>query len=145
MATSIILALSLLHGRVVHVADGDTVTLLVDDRQVKIRLVGIDAPERRQPFGTVAGDRLKELVHGKFVVVQPCGLDRYGRTLGVVWVDGFDVNEVMISEGLAWRYRDDRRYSHEAAKRAGVGLWSDRNSVPPWEWRKQRTVNASRP
>ena len=130
------LSLLLMTGQVIHVTDGDSLTVLVDSRQVKIRLVGIDAPERGQAFGTVATNRLKHLTHGKRVTLLNFGKDRYGRVLAVAFSDGRDVGQILIDEGLAWRYRTDRRYSHERAKRERRGLWADRDPVNPAEFRK---------
>jgi endonuclease YncB( thermonuclease family) len=93
-----------LGGRVVKIADGDTVTILDEsNRQHKVRLVGIDAPERKQPFGT--RQHLADLVFGKTVVVKWQKRDRYQRILGKVLVDGQDVNLEQIKAGLAWHYK----------------------------------------
>ncbi|WP_254772745.1 thermonuclease family protein [Nitrosospira multiformis] len=95
-----------LGGRVVKIADGDTVTILDEsNRQHKVRLVGIDAPERKQPFGTVSRQHLADLVFGKTVVVKWQKRDRYQRILGKVLVDGQDVNLEQIKAGLAWHYK----------------------------------------
>ena len=97
-------------GRVVKVTDGDTITLLVDgNRQVKIRLAEIDAPERRQAFGRVSTEALASMVFGKDVRIVDHGKDRYGRTIGDVFVGETNVNYEMVALGLAWQYR---RYSH---------------------------------
>ena len=135
-------------GRVVHVADGDTITVLDADRvQHIVRLGGIDAPERGQAFGQVSRRHLGELVHGQQVAVDWHKRDRYGRLVGRVLVDGRDANLAQIDAGLAWHYvayasdqpPDERRvYSeaHRAALTAKLGLWTDREPVPPWEWRR---------
>ena len=130
-----------LTGKVVAVADGDTLTLLdADNVQHKVRLHGIDAPERRQPFGTKAGDRLAELTKGKAATVNVIGRDKYGRTLGRIEVAGQDVNRAMVADGLAWhyvRFSDDARLAgaERDARAAQRGLWADAAPVPPWEWR----------
>ncbi len=130
-----------LTGKVVSIADGDTLTVLDGANiQHKVRLAGIDAPERGQPFGTKARDRLAELTAGKTVAVNGSKRDRYGRTLGRVEVEGTDVNRQMVLDGMAWHYThysDDRRLAEaEAAARAAKrGLWADAAPVPPWEWR----------
>ena len=128
-------------GKVVSVHDGDTVRVL-DAAKVehKVRLQGIDAPERGQPFGTVSRDRLASLTMGKSVTVHDDGRDKYGRTLGRIEVDGQDVNRQMVADGLAWhyvRFSDDERLAaaERDARAAGRGLWADREPVPPWEWR----------
>jgi endonuclease YncB( thermonuclease family) len=127
--------------RVVSVHDGDTLRA-IDEAQVeqRIRLHGIDAPERGQPFGNVARDRLAALTMGKAVAVDVEDVDRYGRTVARLDADGLDVGRQMVADGLAWhytRYSDDERVAAaEAAARAGRrGLWRDPAPVPPWEWR----------
>jgi endonuclease YncB( thermonuclease family) len=99
-----------LNGRVVKIADGDTVTILDEsNRQHKVRLVGIDAPERKQPFGTVSRQHLAGLVFGKTVAMRWQKRDRYQRILGKVLVDGQDVNLEQIKAGLAWHYKAIRK------------------------------------
>lgn len=134
----------------VSVADGDTVTVLVDGHdQYKIRVSGIDAPEKKQPFGQKAKERMSELVFDKDVAVEWHKKDRYGRTIGVVMVNGHDAGLELLRAGLAWHYKqyqreqlpeDRERYStaEEAARAARVGLWVEANPVPPWEWRHSR-------
>lgn len=130
-----------IEGKVVAITDGDTLTLLVDNEQIKVRLIGIDAPEKTQAFGTQSRAKLGELVFGKPVTVHSTGKDRYGRTLGTVLVDGQSVNLAMIRAGLAWHHK---AYSKDAAlsraeydaRKSGRGLWGDKNPVPPWEFRK---------
>ena len=127
--------------RVVSIADGDTLT--VSDAasvQHKVRLQGIDAPERGQPFGTVARERLAALVMGKTVTVHNDGRDKWGRTLGRIEIEGQDVNRQMVADGMAWHYvkfNNDARLAaaERAARAAKRGLWGDAKPVPPWEWR----------
>jgi endonuclease YncB( thermonuclease family) len=130
-----------LRGKVVSIADGDTITVLdADKKQHKVRLNGIDAPEKKQAFGAKSKARLGELVAGKDVVVDWTEKDTYGRTLGKVVQGGVDINLQMVKEGLAWHYR---KYSKsvelaraEAEAKAGKkGLWADPNPVPPWDFR----------
>jgi len=130
-------------GRVVKIADGDTLTIVVDDRQEKIRLSDIDTPERRQPYGTRAKQALADLTFGKTITVLTTTRDRYGRVIGHITVDGLDVNAELVRLGYAWVYR---RYSKDAellrleeiARTEGFGLWADSNPIPPWEWRRGR-------
>ena len=114
-----------LTGRVVNVHDGDTVRVLdAANVQHKVRLQGIDAPERGQPFGTVARDRLASLVMGKAVTVHDDGRDKYGRTLGRIEIEGQDVNRQMVADGLAWhysRFNNDARLA--AAEPSGPSRW----------------------
>ena len=133
-----------LEGKVVKIADGDTLTLLTpSNQQVKIRLAGIDTPERKQPFGNKAKQALANLAFQKQALVEVETKDRYGRTVGVVFVDGLNVNAELVKQGMAWVYRkytDDKRlYTLESeAKQAKRGLWLDENPIPPWEWRRGR-------
>ncbi len=125
--------------RVVYVADGDTITCLDEtNKQHRIRIDGIDAPERGQPFGTVARDRMIALAKGRTATVHAHGNDRYGRVLATVEIAGDDLGRRLGEEGLAWRYvqfNNDQRLA-AAEKAAGRGLWGDPKPVPPWEWRK---------
>jgi micrococcal nuclease len=133
-------------GKVVKVLDGDTVDVLVDRTPRRVRLAGIDAPEKAQPFGSRAKQQLAALVGGQVVEVQADKTDRYGRTVGKVLVEGRDANLAMIEAGLAWWYRKYAseqpaadRASYEAAEdqaRADRrGLWTDPAPVPPSEFR----------
>jgi endonuclease YncB( thermonuclease family) len=140
-----------LTGKVVSVTDGDTVRVLdAANVQHKVRLNGIDAPERGQPFGTVARDRLAALVMGKAVKVHDDGRDKWGRTLGRIEIEGRDVNKQMVVDGLAWHYvrysKDTRLAAAERDARAAKrGLWADKAPVPPWEWRaSERERKAAR-
>ena len=129
-------------GKVVKVADGDTITVLHDSEQIKIRLAGIDAPEKAQPFGNVAKQYISEMLFGKQVRVVEQGRDRYGRTIGRVYQGELDVSAEQIKQGMAWVYR---KYSKEAAlyqledeaKQHRLGLWADAEPTPPWAWRKR--------
>ena len=129
-------------GRVVGITDGDTITLRTTTDTIKVRLTGIDAPERGQPFGTKAKQALSGMVFGKDVTVKSSGEDRYGRTLGEIIVDGESVNVRLVRGGWAWWYElyapDDNqlRDAQQEARQAGRGLWADRNPVPPWDWRR---------
>ncbi|GIV20060.1 MAG: hypothetical protein KatS3mg023_1811 [Armatimonadota bacterium] len=134
-------------GTVVGVHDGDTVTVLTKDRQqFKIRLYGIDAPETRQPFGNRAKRYLSDLIFNKHVRVSVKGKDRYGRVLGVLFLNGKDINAVIVRDGYAWAYvRYSRQYvlQEKQARSAKRGLWSQHNPVPPWEWRHGGSVKPS--
>jgi hypothetical protein len=124
------------------VTDGDTITVLVERRAIKVRLAEIDAPEKGQPYGFPAKQALSGIVFGKVAIVPEQTRDRYGRTVGRVYVDGHDVNAEMVRGGHAWVYRkyaaDRSLYALEAeAKAAQRGLWAlpEAKRVPPWEWR----------
>ena len=139
--TSVILA-DELRGKVVSIADGDTITVLdADKKQHKVRLTGIDAPEKKQAFGAKSKARLGELVAGKDVVVEWKENDTYGRTLGKVRQGPLDVNLQMIKDGMAWHYKKFSKSGElsmaEAEAKAGKkGLWVDPSPMPPWEFRK---------
>ena len=128
-------------GREVGVADGDTITVLVGVEPRRVGLVGIDAPEKGQPFGQRAKQAISRLVFGRTVRVVVRGQDRYGRTLGEVLLpDGASLNERLVEEGWAWHYtrysKDQRLAEREAtARRSLRGLWVDPRAVPPWEFR----------
>ena len=129
-------------GRVVRVADGDTLTVLVSNQQVRVRLQGIDAPESAQAFGTRSKQALSDKVFGKDVRLAWAGKDRYGRVLGDVYAGGRWVNLEMVAEGWAWhyvRYSSDKRLAdaEAAARAARLGLWQDQAPVPPWEFRRK--------
>lgn len=101
-------------GKVVRVTDGDTITILDADKvQHKVRLAGIDAPEKAQAFGERSRDSLEDLVAGRSVTVETHKKDRYGRLVGKVLLNGLDVNMEQIRRGMAWFYRD---YAHEQSK-----------------------------
>ena len=132
--------------QVVGITDGDTVKVLRDGHdQVKIRIAEIDTPERRQPWGNRAKQAMAALVHGQSVEVEPVTIDRYGRTIARLRVDGLDVGRELVRQGDAWVYR---KYSKDPsllvleaeARAAGRGLWSlpAADQVPPWQWRRQR-------
>ena len=137
-----------LHGLVVAVADGDTITVLDESKQQhKIRLMGIDAPEKKQAYGQRSKESLSELVHMKDVDVTWTKRDRYGRTVGQVSVDGTDMCLEQIKRGMAWHYKqyereqsfeDRSRYAiaEEQARIASKGLWVDENSIEPYKFRK---------
>lgn len=135
-------------GKVVKVSDGDTITVLAPgNRQVKVRLYGIDCPERKQAFGQRARQFMAQRTAGENVRVEIMDYDRYGRTVGVVYAEnGQNVNRELLSSGMAWVYTqfckasfcDEWKSVEQNAKKAGVGLWVERRPTPPWEWRKMR-------
>jgi len=133
-----------LSGRVVGVADGDTLTLLLStNKQVKVRLAEIDAPEKDQPWGQNAKKALSDQVFGQTVQIDVVDTDRYGRTVGRVMAGGKDINAEMIRTGNAWVYRQYLKNRallaiEDEAKAARRGLWGLQadQRVPPWEWRR---------
>lgn len=143
-----------LSGVVVALSDGDTVTVLDDARQQhKVRLAGIDAPEKHQPFGDRAKQALALLAFRKQVTVEWHKQDRYSRLVGVLRVDSVDVGLELVRAGLAWHYvayereqsaSDRKAYSEgeSHARASHLGVWSDPDPTPPWEFR--RRVHSSR-
>jgi endonuclease YncB( thermonuclease family) len=150
---------------VIAVSDGDTVKVLdAHNTQYKIRLTGIDAPEKGQPFGNASRSHLASLVAGKEVRIESSKTDRYGRLLGKVWVQPsscpgcdktLDANHAQILSGMAWWYQQyskdqssaDRELYKSAATKARkekLGLWSEPNAIPPWAWRRGQRPQAAR-
>jgi endonuclease YncB( thermonuclease family) len=131
------------HAKVIHIADGDTITVLNDAKeQIKIRLNGIDSPEKAQAFGNKAKQFTKELVAGQPVIIQAYGQDKYGRTIGdVILDDGRSLSQELVKAGYAWWYRkyapgDTVLKTLEAeAREAQAGLWNDPHPIPPWDFR----------
>lgn len=137
----------IIHGQVVSISNGDTLTVL-DEHKVehRIRLSGIDAPEKAQAFGQRSKEHLSELVFGKIVDVGWMKTDKYGRTIGKVLVNGQDANLAQVEAGLAWHYKayekeqpaaDRVSYANAEinARSRRSGLWADSNPVPPWDFR----------
>ena len=131
----------LVEGRVVGVHDGDTVTFLVaGNHQIKVRLAQIDAPELDQAFGQQSKQSLSALVFNKTVKVEKETTDKYGRTVGTLFIGDVDANKEQIKLGMAWVYQ---KYLHdqsllsleEAARQYKVGLWVDANPMAPWDYR----------
>ena len=134
--------------RIVGVADGDTITVLDANRvQHKIRLQGIDAPEKDQAYGEKSKQILHALVHDKTVQVDYTKSDKYGRIVGKVMLNSVDVCHQQIISGMAWhykKYQDDQtpedrqtyRASEIMAQGSGIGLWTDSQPIPPWEHRR---------
>lgn len=133
-------------GQVVAVTDGDTIKVLQGGRETKIRLYGVDTPEKKQAFGQKAKDFTASIVAGKTVNVEPVDQDRYGRTVGIVTMAGRSLNEELVKNGFAWVYRQycrrgecsDWLAEESQARAARIGLWADPEPMPPWEWRKER-------
>lgn len=128
---------------VLKVVDGDSIHVLDSNRKrVKVRLYGIDAPERKQPFGEESKAMLVSLVGDKAVTTDCPKKDRYGRSVCVVWVGDMDVNRAMVEQGGAWVYSQyykglDYYEAENTARQKRAGLWQADNPVPPWEWRRK--------
>ena len=132
-----------LEGEVIEVFDGDTILVLSEGEEVKVRLYCIDAPELLQPYGRTAKDFLSRLLLGKNVKVKERGTDQYGRVLGEVFLNGgISVNEELVKSGMAWVYKKYCKIPsyfalEKTARENRVGLWEDENPIPPWEYRKK--------
>jgi len=144
-----IYAADTLNGKVVKVSDGDTITILADNTQHRIRLANIDAPEKGQPWGNKSRQALATMVAGNTVTVQVTDTDRYGRLVGEVFVGINNANVQQVAGGHAWvytRYNQDPSLSRiEAeAKKAKRGLWGlpASEQMPPWEWRHHQRQGA---
>jgi endonuclease YncB( thermonuclease family) len=125
-------------GKVVGVADGDTISVMREGRAVKVRLYGIDCPEKKQPFGTRAKRFASEMAFGMEVEVQIKTTDRYGRVVGeVILPDGLSLNKQLVYGGLAWWYR---KYApnDRTLKALEAGARAAKNPTPPWEWRRMQ-------
>lgn len=134
-------------GTVIKISDGDTIIISTGKEQLKIRLNGIDCPERSQAFGRKAKQFTANMVFRKKVKVITHGLDTYGRIIGDVHCkDGRSLNKELVKAGLAWWYRryapDNRELAalEASARKAGRGLWADKNPTAPWEfrWRERK-------
>lgn len=137
------LQLAVFKARVIGVHDGDSITVLTsDNRQIKVRLEGIDCPELKQDFGQRTRQATSALCFGKEVRVQQTGKDRYGRALAYVYVGDVCVNKELLKQGMAWHFKkynsDSGLAALESDARAQkIGLWSQPNPTPPWEFRKK--------
>lgn len=137
---------NILNGKVIKVADGDTITILnSQNKQIKIRLYGIDAPEKAQDFGNVSREYLANLVAGKNINATVIDTDRYGRSVSRINIDDKEVAEEMLKSGLAWLYTyyckipecKQWKELETQAKTAKIGLWSNPTAQEPWKWRKE--------
>jgi len=157
LLASLVVHAEALTGTVVAVADGDTITVLDANReQHKIRLSGIDAPEKAQPFGQRSKENLSRLVFDRDVRVEWEKRDKYKRIVGTVWVQPvscptcpktLDAGLAQLTVGLAWWYRKYAKeqspeaagryeFAEQEARAKRAGLWADADPVPPWDWRK---------
>jgi micrococcal nuclease len=142
--TAVAFAEDIITGKVIGISDGDTITVLQDKTQYKIRLYGIDCPESHQDFGTKAKQFTSDLVFGKQVRAVQQDVDRYGRIVGIVYINDLCANDQIIKNGFAWVYQ---KYCHapickewnhleQQARNRKIGLWSHPNPIPPWDFRK---------
>ncbi len=145
IASAILIAQQKIVGKVISIADGDTFTMLVEgNKQVKIRLHGIDCPEKGQDYGDVAKKHLSSLLslHDSVKVIWK-SKDRYRRTIGIAYSGQININEALLQKGLAWHYikydkNSEWSQMEAAARNAKLNLWSKPNPVAPWKWREKR-------
>ena len=132
-------------GQVVSVTDGDTIKVLdPGGQQVKVRLYGIDTPEKKQAFGQAAKKYTANMIAGKVVEIEEVDKDRYGRIVGIVMIGGKNVNQELVRDGYAWVYKQyckkpecrEWQALEQAAKASRWGLWLDPAPMPPWDWRR---------
>ena len=145
------------NAKVIRVVDGDTIIVLSDSNsEFKVRLAGIDCPEKRgnQPFWRSAKKELSALLENSRVLVNYSKTDRWGRIIGVVWLGTQDTNAAMVRLGLCWHFKryereqsdsDRQTYSRheEVARAGGIGLWADPRPMAPWDWRKGKRHSES--
>jgi endonuclease YncB( thermonuclease family) len=139
-----------IHGRVVGISDGDTITVLTDNYVPhKIRLSGIDAPEKKQAFGQRSKENLSDLIYNKTVRVEERTTDRYGRLVGRIWLGEKDICLQQIIDGYAWHFKkyqktqpQNERIEYAEAEVIAhdkkLGLWQEPAPVAPWDWRKNK-------
>lgn len=138
----------ILQGKVIRVLDGDTIEvktlpakIVVYEVPIRVRLINIDAPEKKQAFGRWSTNQLKALLAGQSVTVSYTQTDRYGRIIGRVFTtNGTDASRFMVQSGAAWvyeHYNTDKSLPalQREAQEQKRGLWADPNPVPPWKWR----------
>jgi endonuclease YncB( thermonuclease family) len=141
-------ALPVLVGTVTKIVDGDTIDVQLSSGPMRVRLHGVDTPERGQPWGKESTAALTDLVMGKEVDIEPFSQDRYERMIGIVFLGDLNVNLELVKRGHAWAYRQYMRkedsalcINEAAARTAKKGLWAlpvDQR-IPPWEWRRKKT------
>lgn len=129
-------------GTIIKVTDGDTFVFQTEEGSLKIRMEGIDAPEKNQPYGQQSKIFLEKYLY-KNGMVKKTGVDKYGRTLGTLFIDGVDINKKSIEEGWSWHYKKYNKDQELAkaeitARNNKKGLWQDNNPVEPWIWRKMK-------
>ena len=137
----------IIDARVTHVGDGDSLSVCIERQEARVRLLYIDAPEYRQPFGREARSSLAELCADKVARLDWSQKDRYGRILARVSCQGVDVNAEQVRRGLAWVSSLDKPEplfyaAQRSARESRLGLWSDPDAVPPWKWRRAHSSAA---
>jgi len=130
------------NGIIIRVIDGDTYVFQTEEGSFIVRMYGIDAPERNQPFSVESTEFLSNYLH-KDAITGVSSTDRYGRRIGILFIDGQDINMLSIKRGFSWHYKQyskDKEYTktEKYARRKKLGLWGLDKPVPPWEWRQNK-------
>lgn len=139
-----IFATKIIQGRIIKVTDGDTVTLLAkNNKKIKVRLYGIDCPEKAQEYGKEATNYLSSAINNKNVKVEVINKDRYQRSVGVIWLGDSNINLNILKQGLAWHYKQyDKSQAYadaeKIAQKSKKNIWSTKNPTAPWEFRKNK-------
>ncbi len=139
-----LIAKTFIQGRVIKVTDGDTITLLArNNKKIKVRLYGIDCPEKGQEYYQVAKNYLSSAVYDKDIKVEVINKDRYQRSVGVIWLNNNNINIDILKHGLAWHYiAYDKSIAYaDAQKQAQLtkkNIWSTKNPIAPWDYRKNK-------
>ena len=131
--------------KVIRITDGDTMTLLVDSKPLRIRLANIDAPEKNQPFGQKSKESLSDICWGADATYDAQTVDRYGRTVAVVFCNSVEANREQVRRGMAWvysKYNKDKNLPEIELKARSdrVGLWFEKDNVEPWVFRLRISI-----
>ncbi len=134
----------------VHISDGDSIVLMYKGAKLKVRLYGVDSPEKNQPFADESKEMLKKYVNKKMVEVEGRGMDQYGRLVAIVKVDNVIVQEVLLTQGLTWyassycmeSFCDKWKNKEEKARRLRKGLWAENNPKAPWVYKKENKMGS---
>jgi endonuclease YncB( thermonuclease family) len=137
----------LIDARVTHIGDGDSLSVCIAGQEARVRLLYVDAPEYRQPFGKEARRSLGELCADRVARLSWQQKDRYGRILARVSCQEIDVNAEQVRRGMAWVSSLDKPEegfyaAQRQARESGLGLWSDPDRIPPWQWRREHRSHA---
>ena len=134
---------AILKGKVIKVSDGDTIRLLTSDKQQhRIRLANIDAPESKQAYGNKSRENLANYIAKQYVTVDYNEKDKYGRIVGVVYLQNKNINLLQVQDGYAWYYKhfsNENKYqkAEEEARKSKKGIWKDKNPIEPWNFRRE--------
>lgn len=149
-AAHLSIAQKMIRGKVIRVADGDTFTLLdATNTQIKVRLYGIDSPEKGQDFYQVAKTFTSDQLFQKEIAIEILYTDRYRRSVAQVWInDSLTLNVALLKAGLAWHYTafdksPNFAQAEQQARKQKLHIWSHKNSIAPWDFRKAKRTKSS--